>query len=119
MRFEGRELKPHAEPISAAGLKEGSIYFAVNYLDDEMLIPNLEPLVFVGRNLDPSDTRQVYFQDIDSYGAGIRHDSVGSDVEARFWNGSENEVNHIFEYEQALDELMRCALRRGKAYGRR
>jgi hypothetical protein len=115
MRFEERELKPYSESVSAAGLKEGSVYFAVNYVDDEMLIPTLEPFVFVGRDLDFGDDRQVYFQDVASYREGIRHDSDGSNDQARFWSGSEKEINQIFEYESAMDELMRCALRRRKA----
>jgi len=119
MRFEERELNPYSEPVSGAGLKEGSVYFSVNYVDDEMLIPTVEPFVFVGRNLDPDDAGQVYFQDVDSYLKGVRHDSAGNNEQARFWSGSEEEINHIFDYEPALDELMRCALRRRKALAAR
>jgi hypothetical protein len=114
MRFEERALKPYAESVSAAELKEGSVYFSVNYVDDEMLIPTVEPFVFVGRNLNSGDAGQVYFQDVTSYREGIRHDSDGSNDQARFWSGFEKETNHIFEYETALEELMRCALRRRK-----
>jgi hypothetical protein len=112
MHFEERELKPYAEPVSASALKEGSVYFALNYADEEMLVPNLDPVVFVGRDLDGDDNGQVYFQDVDSFLAGVRYDSVGHHEEARFISGSETQTNHIFEYEKALDELIRCALRR-------
>ena len=115
LRFEERELKPFAEPVPAARLKEGSVYFSVNYMDDEMLIPTLEPLVFVGRDLDSGDAGQVYFQDVNSYRQGIRHDSAANDDRAQFWSGTEKETSHIFEYAPALDELMRCALRRRQA----
>ncbi len=40
----------------------------------------------------------------------IRHDSDGSNDQAQFWSGSEKEINHIFEYQTALDELMRCGV---------
>jgi hypothetical protein len=30
---------------------------------------------------------------------------------------TENNVNHIFEFERALEELMRCSLRRRKMAG--
>lgn len=53
--FESRELKPHAEPIVASDLKEGSIYFAGQFIDEEILNPTLEPLAFVGRDLEPDD----------------------------------------------------------------
>jgi hypothetical protein len=112
MRFEGRELKPFAEPVLSADLQEGSIYFSVNYVDDEMLIPVVEPLVFVGRNLEAEDVGRVYFQDVDSYNEGIRYASATEDQSADFYVGPENEVGHIFEFERALDQLLKCSLRR-------
>jgi len=33
MRFEARELKPYAEPVSASDLKEGAVYFFVNFAE--------------------------------------------------------------------------------------
>jgi hypothetical protein len=102
--FDGRELKPYAEPVSSNELQEGAVYFAVNYVDDEMLIPLMETLVFIGRNLEPGDVGTVYFQDVESYREGVRY---GSDAE--------NELGHIFDYEQALDGLMHCSLRRKEA----
>jgi hypothetical protein len=51
MRFESRELKPYAEPVVAAELKEGSVYFAVTFADEDTLIPTMETVVFVGRDL--------------------------------------------------------------------
>ena len=73
MRFEERELQPYAEPVSAIELQEGSVYFAVTFVDEDMLIPIMATLVFVGRNLEPGDIRKVYFQDVHSYRAGIRY----------------------------------------------
>lgn len=112
--FEKRELVPHAEPVSARDLKEGAIYFFVNFADDAMLIPTMEPMVFVGRNLEINDVGLVYFQDLDSYHLGARHDSADNES-ATFYAGPEDQTNHIFEYECALEELMRCLLRRKKA----
>ena len=67
MYFEGRDLTDHAEPVSASELCEGQVYFAVNYVDGEMLIPIMETIVFIGRNLEPDDAGQVYFQDVESH----------------------------------------------------
>jgi hypothetical protein len=114
MRFEARDLKPYAEPISAEDLKEGEVYFALNYFDDDMLIPMLEPLFFVGRNLEPGDVDQVYFQDVYSYREGVRYDSEGVEYEANFYAGAEKEMGHIFEFENALELLLKCSLRRQK-----
>jgi hypothetical protein len=112
--FESCELKPYAHPVSASDLKEGVIYFFVNFSDDAMLIPTMEPVVFIGRNLDANDGGAVYFQDIDSYQQGVRYCSPAENENenAMIYSGSENEMGHVFEFDHALEELMRCALRR-------
>jgi hypothetical protein len=112
MHFEGRELKLFAQPVSQADLNEGSIYFSVNYVDEDMRIPLMDALVFVGRNLEPGDVGKVYFQDVHSYRDGIRYGSVTEDQPAVFDVGAENETGHIFEFEDAVDELLKCSLRR-------
>lgn len=66
MRFEARELKPHAEPVLAEELREGQIYFSLQYADEELLVPILLPLVFIGRNLAESDVDLLYFQNDES-----------------------------------------------------
>lgn len=114
MRFE-RELKAYAEPVSSAKLKEGLVYFFVNFVDDELLIPTMEPVVFVGRNFEPGDIGRVYFQDIHSYRDGVRYDlpeTMNEESTSEFHTGSEDELDHVFEYEQALDVLIDCSLRR-------
>jgi len=112
MRFEGRELKPYAEPVSASELKEGGVYFSVTFADDDMSIPIIQTLVFIGRNMDESDADQMYFQDIDSYQQGVRYESATEEDHAVFIRCSKDELNSVFEYEHALDVLMRCSLRR-------
>lgn len=114
MRFEPRELNDYAEPVSADDLNEGTVYFSVNYQDEELLIPILEPLVYVGRNLNPSDMGQLYFQDADSYQRGVRHASLSEDDEAVFDICAEDAIGNIFEFERAVDELLKCSLRRRK-----
>jgi hypothetical protein len=96
MRFESRELKSYAEPVNANRLVEGEFYF----------------MVFLGRKLDPDDVEEtLYFQDVDSYEEGARYGSP--DIEgARFSIYAENEINHFFEFEHALQEMMKCSLRR-------
>jgi hypothetical protein len=112
VRFEERELKPYAEPVSPEDLKPGDTLFAVNFLDEDMLLPVLEPRVFIGRDLVPGDERVFYFQDYDSYQSGIRFETATKNDEAVFETGAEK---HVFEYERALDVLMNCALRRRKS----
>ena len=109
MRFESRELKPYAEPVPTDQLRKGAVYFAVSFADPELLIPSMEPKVFIGYNLDSGRSGHFHFQDLDSYQKGVRFGSQGDTSEALFETGTES---HIFEYEKALDVLMLCALRR-------
>jgi hypothetical protein len=115
MIFERRELKAYAEPISVDQLNAGSIYFFVNFVDEEMLIPTIEPVVYVGRNFEPDDADQVYFQDVSSFRRGVRYDTASEGDEAVFHSGSENELGHVFEYDRALDVLLACSIRRSES----
>jgi hypothetical protein len=112
MLFEQREVNPYAEPVPAAELEAGTVYFAVTFVDQEMLIPVMETVVFVGRDLEADDAGQLYFQDVDSYQRGVQYGAVPEDEQANFYIGPEAEMGHIFEYERALDILMVCSLRR-------
>lgn len=113
MRFEERELKPYAEPVNAQTLRQGEIYFSVQFADEEMLIPIMEAWVFAGRSLDAENhaASRLYFQDVESYRQGVRYDADAAEI-ATFQIQEEDAINHIFEYECALDGLMRCSLRR-------
>jgi len=110
-RFSARDLKPYAEPISPLDLRKGSVYFVVSYADEDLLIPLLEPLVFIGRDLEPDDENHVYFQDVGSYRKGIPYSGLQG-AHTSFHVYSAKYINNFFEYERALDELMRCSLRR-------
>ena len=59
MRFEERELKSYAEPVTADLLEEGKVYFSVQFADSDMLIPIMETWVFAGRNLTRTMMRNV------------------------------------------------------------
>ena len=112
MRFESRELKSYAEPVNANRLVEGEFYFMVQFADERLLVPIITTWIFLGRKLDPDDVEEtLYFQDVDSYEEGARYGSP--DIEgARFSIYAENEINHFFEFEHALQEMMKCSLRR-------
>ena len=114
MHFAARELKPYAEPVPPDQLRIGEIYFGVQFLDEDCFVPVLEPKVFIGGNLEPEDNDKLYFQDFDSYRTGVRYDTASAEDEAVFETGAEK---HVFEYERALDVLLKCSLRRKK--GRR
>lgn len=116
IRFDSRDLKPYAEPVEAAELMEGQIYFFLNFIDDKMFLPTLEPMIFIGRNLNENDICTVYFQDTSSYDDGVRYNSFVKGQNAVFYSGLESEIGHIFEFENALNELMKCSIRRKGKY---
>lgn len=111
MRFEARDLKKYAEPISESDLEEGAVYYALTFVDEEMLIPHVDTIVYVGVNLDGTDRDRVYFQDIDSFRDGIRFNTAAPEG-AVFHSGSKDELQHIFDYEKLLDQLLACSIRR-------
>jgi hypothetical protein len=44
-------------------LEQGNIYFSVQFVDEDILIPIRETWVFAGRNLDPEDAENhLYFR---------------------------------------------------------
>ena len=112
MYFEGRELNSYAQPVLPNELHEGEVYFALNYVDSQMLVPMVDTLVFIGRNLEAKDIAEVYFQDIVSYQEGVPYEWEANDETGTFFCASEDQINHIFTYEQLLNELMKCAARR-------
>ena len=114
MRFEARELTSYAQPIDPGTLTSGNQYLSVQYVDFEALIPIVGTLVFVGKNLEADDTDCLYFQDVESYRQGIQYGS-GSAEETGFTVCDGSNTKHIFEYERALEELMKCSIRRKKA----
>lgn len=110
--FPATELKPYAEPVSPDGLKRGRVYFSLQYLDSDLLVPVLQPLIFLGYDLDGDDPRLRFFQDFDSFRAGIRYSKRTEEESTYFEVCGPEDGKHIFEYEQALEQLMSCALRR-------
>src|SRR5579863_673742 len=114
MRFDARDLTSYARPIDTNDLVPGETYFSIQYADDALLIPTIETMAFVGRNLEPNDRDFLYFQDAESYLKGMEYGSKPL-KEIGFRPFREKGVKHLFEYASALDELMKCSLRRRAA----
>jgi hypothetical protein len=85
----------------------GEIYFSVNFLDDEMQIPQMEALVF----LEKAGAGHV-FQDAASFLAGLRRGDSLPDNPVILHTRSETGINGIYIFEEALNVLLRCSLRR-------
>ncbi len=116
MRFEARELKEYAEPVKADDLRVGEVYFSLQFEDEDLRIPILLPFMFIGQDLEQGDAELLYFQDYASFASGMTYESAAGD-QAEFHVYGKNDLNHIFEYERALDGLLRCSLHRGSGRG--
>jgi hypothetical protein len=109
--FEGREIPSYGEPISEYELKDNSIYYIVNFVDEEMIIPTMDTVVFIGKNLEDDEVDSYYFQDIDSYNDGVKYIPGNNDSYGEFFVCSKKELNGVYDFEHALERLMHCFLR--------
>jgi hypothetical protein len=109
--------EPYAEYVTANDLKEGQVYFYVTFTDDDGLVPRVEPVIFIGRDMQDGNDEKVCFQDAASFYAGVRVSMpptlgiVDGDVEPIVYAFPIN-GGHVLDYEKALDVLLRCALMR-------
>jgi hypothetical protein len=109
--FPATELKPGSEPVSSDQMQEWRVYFALQFADPDLLVPVLYPLIFLGY-LDSDDPSLRFFQSLDSFIDGVRY-STRTDEQTEFFEVyGPDEGKHIFDYERALEVLMRCALNR-------
>ncbi len=113
IHFEGRDVPPHAVYASADSLAVGATYFSVRFVDQRRAIPELRPLVFIGKGLEEASPGNLYFQDAASYLAGIRFQSATGDDDAEFHAVAEN-TPFVFEFERALDRLLYCSMTRSR-----
>jgi hypothetical protein len=127
MRFEARDLKPYVDRVKTADLVVGRPYFRVTFIDQDMLIPDLEALVFIGRNLHP-DGPGLYYQDASSFLSGERldtaelepfpktdvagHDHFTFEMNDKWFDVyPEREDAGVVDFDRALECLMHCSLR--------
>jgi hypothetical protein len=107
LHFPVREVPPYGEYASAATLLVGHTYFRVHFLDQQMTIPELVPLVYIGRNLIEGDTDSLYFQDFESYSAGIPFGDESGGTHT-----VDADTPYVYDFEHALDRLLYCSLTR-------
>lgn len=113
MIFPARELKSHCDYVMAQDLTVDRVYFRVQFLDEEKLVPELRPRVFLGRNLFPSDEGGrpfLYFRDVTVGTSPGEEPANESQLECEVED--ERGYSGVVEFEDALDQLLECALRR-------
>jgi len=113
LHFEGRDVPPYAEYAPADTLVEGKTYFRLGYLDKDLTIPKMNPMIFIGRDLGQGDASQLYFQDAESYLDGTRFGTATRNGDAEFHVVDET-TPFVFEFERALDRLLYLSASRSK-----
>jgi hypothetical protein len=113
LTFKERKITRSAQPISSDQLLIGDTYFSVTYADEDMTIPLVETMTYIGKNLgDHDDTDTLYFQDVESYRAGIRLSDNPQPDSLELFFCAPDQLNAVFDFERAMEELMRCSIRR-------
>src|SRR5262252_1532843 len=107
MHFSGREVESFAETVPEEQLVVGRTYFSVHFADAEMLEPELEALVYIGRDLF-AESPEYYFQDAASFRAGLTYQNGVTD-EVDVHCAASGQV-HVMEFDRALDRLLYCSL---------
>jgi hypothetical protein len=103
MQFDDRELPAQSAPVRPDQLKTGQVYWAVKFVDQAMLIPLLEPRVFIGRDLEDGEPGELYFQDAQSYFSASGAETAGAVVTMQ-----ESDMTYLFEFDAALHRLLLC-----------
>ena len=124
--FEAREVPSHRECVPVTDLVVGRVYFRVMFADADMVVPELEALVFIGQDLHPEGAG-LYYQDVRSYLEGARYDPealnpfpLESGTHGVTWERDgcwfemerRTEFSDLQDYEQALNDLLRCSVER-------
>ena len=112
MQFEARAVPVYAEHCPSSELQVGETYFKGHYLDPQLLVPELEACIFIGRDLNAGDSGKLYFQDWDSYMRGTRYQTEEVDPEAYGELFCEEQSSGVYRYERALDRLLYCSIQR-------
>lgn len=110
----GCAVLDHAEPVDPDQLRVGETYFSVTFIDEQMLVPQMRPLVYIGKGVPPARRHQFVFQDAPSYNAGIDPKSPPEDWNVEFHAYTKSSVSSVYAFDAALNVLDRCARRRRK-----
>ena len=102
IHFPARTLTPFASPVAAGDLRRGEVYFCVQFIDDEMQIPVVQTLEFIGPTEEGSKG-SLSFKTLST---------TNPEEEGEVVSFCGDSLASVFEFESALDELMRCAMRR-------
>ena len=99
------------EPVAPSDLRKNHSYFMVTYVDEDMLVPIIQTLIYLGRNVTGQHPGFLCFQDAESFF------DLGPYPQKKLGSGDlyvcpDEGLSGIFTLEKALRSLSRCVDRR-------
>ena len=107
---EFEKVKPYSTPVLAERLVRGSAYYILSYFDDDLTIPEIRTIVYIGKNVDDVEDGMFYFQNFESYfrlGSYPNHRHGDGEV-FRF---PETGLATVFELPEVVNSLKSCIRR--------
>lgn len=111
--FPERELSDAAESVDGGALKVGTVYYKVEFMDAQLSIPSMTPVVFAGRVAEGPHEGDFLFQDYESYQRGARYDEASNQA-AEFEAFAAEDGPSVFDFEGAVECLLRAWIRRSR-----
>jgi hypothetical protein len=110
--FPERELSDAAENVDGHALEVGTVYYKVEFMDAQLRIPSMTPVVYAGRVADGGHAGDFLFQDYESYQLGVRYPAANQ--RAEFEAFAAEDGPSVFDFEGAVDCLLRSWIRRSR-----
>jgi hypothetical protein len=105
---------------SASNLASGSIYFTIDYCDEELLYPHVQAYVYLGADLLGSGTKQGkhFFQTTDSYREAGNWAAMSNEERSRLGpevviSCDDEDIGLISDVDELIDELRKFQRRGG------
>jgi hypothetical protein len=111
--IKAREISDDWEPVDPGDLKVGEVYFDIGFVDENLLVPSVTTLVLT--EVSNKDGLRVFsFEEATAHYNGVPAESAEYPV---LYEYDENSITSIFDFNGFLDNMLLCAVRRGKNYG--
>ncbi|NOT71745.1 MAG: hypothetical protein HOP09_10855 [Hyphomicrobium sp.] len=111
LHFPGRQLNTFATSVDKERLVVGEAYFTVVFFDEDMTIPKMETIIYLGQSsidqiakkkkLLAIEGELYVFREIENHRCGIDKNDIAFE---------QAELAGVYEFEAAIDVLLRCAL---------
>lgn len=113
MFFPERQLKPYAKSVEPSKLQIGDVYYTVGFVDDQMLVPVMNSLVYIGKETEMGV--KFIFQDASSYFSGVDFKDNACVEKCDLFECSSDGLAGVYSFDEALNALLRCSLRHDRA----